>query len=150
MLALTSLVLVFGVWQHYLTAQLLHQQRFDTPRELLYVRQEDMQLMDAPTWDANTSLARPWTVSIGTKKAIAITGAPFTCFTIDTTDDRGFFDLDFREPKLRFLARELAASSEPPAYIRVGGTGSDFLTYLTSTPARIRTPARREATRRDR
>jgi len=61
----------------------------------------------------------------------AETSSRFLCWTIDLTDDREFFDLDFRDNDLRFLARELAVASSPfSCFVRIGGTGADYLTYL--------------------
>lgn len=48
----------------------------------------------------------------------------FVSWNIDLSKDRQFFDLDFGESRLRKLGAALA-----PAFLRVGGTGGDYLSY---------------------
>ena len=48
----------------------------------------------------------------------------YLSYTIDTSNERGFFQRDLTNPKLRWLARQLA-----PAVLRVGGSGGDELYY---------------------
>lgn len=63
------------------------------------------------------------------------TSPHYRCWTVDLTNDRQFFDIDWRDPDLVFLARALTEAS--PGYVRVGGTGGDFLTYdLGGVPGR--------------
>lgn len=69
---------------------------------------------------------------VDASRPAAATSARYLCWTVDTTDDREFFTLSFRERKLQFLARELSRAAPTPGYCRVGGTGSDFLTYLSN------------------
>lgn len=73
------------------------------------------------------------TLSVESSALLAQTSDRFLGFTIDLTDDREFFSVDFADENLVFLARELVAAALPlKNYIRVGGTGQDFLTYLSN------------------
>ena len=49
----------------------------------------------------------------------------FHSWNIDSSRDRVFFDTDFSNPKLTYLASQI-----PNAHIRFGGTGNDALYYL--------------------
>ena len=53
----------------------------------------------------------------------------YLSYTIDTSDERGFFARDLTNPKLQFLAKQLS-----PAVLRVGGSGGDRR-YTRNPPA---------------
>lgn len=51
----------------------------------------------------------------------------FVSWNIDLSENRQFFELDFREGRLQALGRAIA-----PAFLRVGGGGSNVLSYAVS------------------
>ncbi|KNC76483.1 hypothetical protein, variant [Sphaeroforma arctica JP610] len=48
----------------------------------------------------------------------------FVSYTIDTSRNREFFDTDLTDQRISYLAKAIS-----PAFVRVGGTGNDWLTY---------------------
>lgn len=64
------------------------------------------------------------TVSFESSAPIFIVEPHFVSYTIDTSDERGFFQRDLTNPRLRWLAQQLS-----PAVLRVGGSGGDELYY---------------------
>eukprot|EP01134_Creolimax_fragrantissima_P008336 CFRG8336T1 len=54
----------------------------------------------------------------------------YVSYTVDTSYDRGFFEADFSDNGLAYLARQLA-----PAFVRIGGSGNDWLVYQMGSRA---------------
>ena len=51
----------------------------------------------------------------------------YVSFNLDTTFDRGFFSRDLDNPRLVYLAKQLASAS--PAFLRLGGSGGNEMSY---------------------
>jgi hypothetical protein len=64
------------------------------------------------------------TVSFDATAPIFTVEEHYLSYTIDTSAERGFFQRDLTNPRLRWLAKQLS-----PAVLRVGGSGSDELYY---------------------
>lgn len=61
-------------------------------------------------------------LSISTN-VVSTTDLRYVSWTIDPSSNRQFFEFNFADDKLRYLAAQL------PTYVRVGGSGEDYLTY---------------------
>ena len=64
------------------------------------------------------------TVHVDTSEIVFAVEPHYVSYTIDTSAERGFFERDLSNPKVRWLAKQLA-----PAILRVGGSGGDQLYY---------------------
>ena len=64
------------------------------------------------------------TVTVAGGRAVFEVEEHYASYTIDLSAERGFFRRDLANPKLQWLARQLA-----PAVLRVGGSGGDKLFY---------------------
>jgi hypothetical protein len=51
----------------------------------------------------------------------------YLSYNLDSSDDRGFFSRDLSNPRLVFLAKQL--TTHAPAFLRVGGSGGNWLWY---------------------
>ena len=65
----------------------------------------------------------PLVINVSTP--VHITGPYFASWTIDPSRNRLFFDVNFSDPRLQYLAREIGGTG----LIRFGGGGADSLTY---------------------
>ena len=66
------------------------------------------------------------TVQLKIGKSVHKVSPYFRGFNIDMSPNREFFSLDFSSPHLIYLAKSLASTG---AFLRIGGTGNDYVEY---------------------
>ena len=69
-------------------------------------------------------------LSIEGRERLFTTEPFFASWNIDSSRQRNFFDIDFSDSRLRYLASQIGG-----AVIRFGGTGNDFLHYVVGPDA---------------
>eukprot|EP00037_Helgoeca_nana_P027622 m.317555 g.317555 ORF g.317555 m.317555 type:complete len:756 (+) comp27557_c0_seq1:166-2433(+) len=77
----------------------------------------------------------PANVSINLTAVVHTVDPRFVSFTLDGSYNRGWFQRDLKNQKLRFLAQQLA-----PAVLRMGGSGNDYFEYNVPSNATLPLP----------